>query len=377
MWLTRIFCRLLFAVLFFAANPLAVKAGVEDDWSRAISKPVARDARSLMESILSRPEEPDYAARAALWLGQYEYTTGRVKTALPYFRQAASLSKDPDLRSQAAFWAEHCRGLFGESSGDPTAEPSVEDSVLPSATIANASQFMQALALGDAEIRAGRPRDALRRYLALEEDSRQLSLVGPLAYRVALVVAFARSAGESDPLFSWRTLDAWLPELARSPERGLITALRRRDETLPPPLSNRESKVATDFAELPGAAPKKRRVANRSFPAPDFSPPDSLQSDYRTPGKKTGRPERRESLSVRPVRYVIQLGAYRDRDMARREMERLTLRGLSVRLVPGETGRGDRVYRIQLGRPASRQSQEEFADRRLRGIEYQIVPVDS
>jgi len=374
-------------VCLLSSSAAVAMAGSEEDWSKALAKPIAKEARPLMESILNRTEDSDYSARAGIWLGQLEYTTGRVEAALPFFRQAESLAGDVALRAEAAFWAEHCGNLLAES----VPGPEETTGSLPG-SVTSSSDFFRTLAIGDAEIRAGRPVEALRRYLSLEGESRQLGLVGPLAYRVALVVAFARSAGETDPLFAWTTLDSWEPDLARSPERGLITALRRRDETLPAPPKNRDTRAATDFAELPGPAPKTQRVQNRSFPAPDFSPPDSLANDYRggwlnSDRNKQSRAEARsrdeqnrprveERTTPRDTRYVIQLGAFSDRNTARREMERLTTRGLSVRLEPGWARDGGRVYRIQLGQPSSREEQLAFARRRLSGLDYQLVPIE-
>ena len=73
---------------------------------------------------------------------------------------------------------------------------------------------------------------------------------------------------------------------------------------------------------------------------------------------------------------MIQLGAYGNRDRAREEMERLTSRGLSVRLERGVDASGDRVFRIRLGAASSRAQAEALAGRVLDGLPYQLVPVE-
>jgi cell division septation protein DedD len=93
-----------------------------------------------------------------------------------------------------------------------------------------------------------------------------------------------------------------------------------------------------------------------------------------------GPTEEREAASpapeepISPVLYSVQLGAFRDRERARQEMERLVGRDLSVRLDREESD-GTLLYKIRLGRCASKEEAEDLARRLCRGLTWQVVRI--
>ncbi len=99
--------------------------------------------------------------------------------------------------------------------------------------------------------------------------------------------------------------------------------------------------------------------------------PDSL---FEEPASGEEAPERTQGNDASGY-YTLQLGAFRERDGARRAMEELTTRGLSVRLEEKTDASGDRLHVIRLGRCATREEAQAIADRLLEGIEYQIEMV--
>jgi cell division septation protein DedD len=243
----------------------------------------------------------------------------------------------------------------------------------------------EAMMRGDSLVRGGRPLDALRVYLALEGEARRLECLSLLYYRVGLIVGAATaSGGGRNGLLDWETLSTWEPVVASSPERALVAKLRRGPS----------SRAVQDRAsETPFAEPVVDARPTAVSPAGPGEFPDSLFPSQGTslsetpvsseaPGgaetsgtlETAGRTRSGDSFrSERSSVYVLQLGAFRDRDGARRAMERFTSRGLSVRLEEKTEAKGERLHLIWLGRCESREEARALAERVLDGIDYEIV----
>lgn len=321
----------------------------EDLWNSAREMKSASGAVPLMENLLSREKEPEPAARAGLWLGHYYYGGGRTRDALGYFEEALRIAEDPATRAEAAFWTTQCRGLLDLIEPQATSLPVAE--AFPSTPA-----LLTAVAHGDALVRRGDPLGALRSYLTLEGEARRLGCLGPLYYRVALVIAAASSAGGRGELARWDTVESWEPRVACAPERALVASLRFEKSSVVPHLTAHargEASPASRFAEGQADSLVAEPIPSGRAPA------DALGE---TAGQTGGD-------------YVIQIGAYRDEGRARSEVERLTARGLAVRLERGVDRDGAQVFRIRLGRERTREDAERMARRLLGDVPYEIFRV--
>ena len=370
------------------------RADLRDRYVAARGESSASAARGQMERILAADDDPDISAQAAVWLGQYEYTLGRLESAFGYFQRATQLARDGALFAQAEFWSDHTANLLvadphalhpagpvqgdlpgGADSGSVGARPPGRRSggAGPVGLLdpIPAYQVLGELAEGDGRMRSGEFQAAIRVYLEAEGRARDLGRLGPLAYRAALSMTRALEDGKADPLFETDAVESWDAELAEAPERGLVFALLRAGETIG---TSRES-VSSEFANPVPRGEDSGTVESRKWGdgAEGILTPDDPPS---TRGTSSARAEPGRSGTVGQELFVIQLGAFRDRERAREEMERLTSRGLSVRLELGTDPSGDRVFRIRLGAPSSRQQAEALAARVLEGVPHQLVLVE-
>jgi cell division septation protein DedD len=317
-----------------------------DDWNEARALVHAEQARPLMEALSRRTRDAEGSARAAYWLGLYHYGSGDPATAAPYFDLAAT-AEDPEVARQTRIWSAQCRQLLGAESEAAAASPP-ED-------LRDPFDLRAAVSEADALVRAGRPLEALRSYLALEAEARALECLSWIYYRVGLILS---ASGTREGSSEWATLAEWDPVVATSPERALIAKLRNEPRAASAP---RES---TPFAE-PVVTEAQRPVSAEPGEFPDslFEQPESMEQE----------PEPPQPSNAPSGYFALQLGAFRERDSARRAMEEFTARGLSVRLEQKTDANGDQLHLIWLGRCATREEAEGIARRLLQGIDYQIV----
>ncbi|MCB9462595.1 MAG: SPOR domain-containing protein [Candidatus Eisenbacteria bacterium] len=231
------------------------------------------------------------------------------------------------------------------------------------------------LAEGDAETRSGELDAAMRTYLEAEGRARENGALGPLAYRAALIAERAREmekGGKKDPIFDTAPIRSWDDILSLSPERGLVFAALRSNESIAPP----SSKGGSEFASQVGSGGRVEAGSVESVKWGDGA--EGILSEESVGRESSASREARAEVASRAQEelYVIQIAAYGDRERARMEMERLTSRGLSVRLERGFDGSGERVYRIRLGAASSRAEAEALAGRILDGLPYQLVRVE-
>src|SRR5690606_5408757 len=271
-------------------------------------------------------------------------------TAAPCLAPAAG-AEDPAAAGQARVWKAQCRQLPGGESAAEAAPPPPQ--------VRDSFDLRAAVSEADALVRAGHPLEAMRSYLALEAEARALECLSWIYYRVGLILSAADTrSGSSD----WNTLAEWDPVVATSPERALIAKLRNE------PRSVSTSRESTPFAEP---------VVAETTPVVSREPgefPDSLFERAAPVEEEEAPVSRSEPPPSAPTSYfALQLGAFRERDSARRAMEDFTARGLSVRLEQKTDANGDLLHLIWLGRCATREEAEGLARRLLQGIDYQIV----
>jgi cell division septation protein DedD len=317
-----------------------------DDWNEARERVRAEEARPLMEALSRRSRDAEGSARAAYWLGLYHYGSGDPATAAPYFDLAAG-GEDPEVARQARIWNAQCRQLLGGESEGATDSPpeNLRDSFALRAAVSEA----------DALVRAGHPLEALRSYLALEAEARALECLSWIYYRVGLILS---ASGTREGSSDWAPLAEWDPVVATSPERALIAKLRNQPRAVSAP---RES------------APFAEPVVAEAQPSVSAEPGEFPDSLFERPESMDEAPEPRQPSNAPSGYYALQLGAFRERDSARRAMEEFTARGLSVRLEQKTDAQGDLLHLIWLGRCATREEAESLARRLLQGIDYQIV----
>lgn len=375
------------AVIFVLLAATSARADLRDRFREARDEPAASVARARMERILASDDDADVSAEAGIWLGQYEYALGRVASAHGFFARATELATDSRLRARAEFWTTHAANLLGSersrgeagtpaTGGDPRR---VKAGQGPAGSLGAAATYelLTEIARGDAEVRAGNLQAAVRIYLEAEGRARTTGWLGPLAYRTALTMTTALEGGAKSSLFDTETLEGWDDDLAAAPERGLVFVAIRAGEKVEDSPAGESNEYAAPAA--PPEEDDSELEGQKWGEGPEGILGDAADTaeEERTPppaGAESG-------ASTRPGTggeglYVVQLGAYRDRDLARREMEQLTARGLSVRLEPGADASGDRVFRIRLGSAAPRGEAEAMAARVLPGISYQLVPVE-
>lgn len=329
-----------------------------DTWERARSLASAAQAATLMKELVTQTRDPDVSALAALWLGHYSYGGGRLREAHAYFERATQAGPE-ETRAEARFWIAHCGNLLATSQPQPSALPVVEP-------MEHVSEVLAGLAAGDAAIRMGDPRDAVRRYLALEGEARRLHCLAPLYYRVALVVSATEASGRTGDSVGWSTVRSWEAAVAMAPERAIVALLEsgrmKQGDLLTEQRGEPPSDPGTQFSE-----PTEEPAPELPEVSPEPIPPPAPE----TPAAAAPAVEDDDSLRY----FVIQLGAYHDRRSARREMERLTTQGLSVRMEPGRDAEGREIFRIRLGREQTRDEAKDLAARLVAGMEYEILEV--
>lgn len=343
-------------------NRLSLRAP-EEIWQEARSKPRATDALPLMESLAGRGGNSPHAAAAALWLGHYHYGEGRITSALGYFDQAASHADEEGVLEEARFWAAQSRNLQGEEP----ARARDRSPVTPAGVLAD-------LARHDGELRAGDFEAALHGYLALEGTARQMGCLGPLLYRVGLVAAAGSAQGDGAAV-DWDLIERWEAASPSSPERALVAAIAatsRKNETALPPLEDslRGPQAQPGFAEPPAPGPAEDSLEAGTTGAAAVS--SGEVGDTESEGE--ARRSLGETEEPADAFFSVQLGAFRDRDHARSEMERLVSRGLSVRL-DRESSQGTEYFKIRLGRTVTREEAEDLAERLCRGLDWQVVRI--
>ncbi|MFN8549096.1 MAG: SPOR domain-containing protein [Candidatus Eisenbacteria bacterium] len=326
-------------------NVLSFRSPAEA-YQAALRVPSADLALPAMKNLAENKGDAETATRAAIWVGLYYYGAGATRDALGWFESAAKAGGEGVEQARARFWSEQCRNLL-EDEGQESSAVRGGASTVP--------DVLAGLAVGDQELRHGKTNAALRRYLALEGDAARLGCLGPVYYRVALVLATAPSAAEGlgiDP----NSLRGWEARTALSPERALAAAFEATGDVAP---AAADSTKASDTA--------------REDEEDTEAPPAAGSAEAGTPDQaREAAPPSTEARAV----YSIQLGAFRDRDRARAEMERLTLRGLSVRLDHESDASGD-WYRIRVGRESSREAAAALADRVCQGLDHSIVKLES
>lgn len=380
------------AWLLFGSLPTSSQAQSRDRFVSARGEHSALEARTQMERVLGSDDDPNVSAEAGIWLGQYEYALGRLESAHGYFLRAAQLAQDESLLARSSFWSTHTENLLASNprrSGPEDAEGGSETAVsgapapetrsgarratggpIGSLDRAPAYELLAELARGDEQIRTGQPKAAIRLYLEAEGRAREVGRLGPLAYRVALTTAEAKENGTADPLFDLDAIESWGDELMVAPERGLVFAAMRGSETIAPPQSGSSS----EFASPVSSSGVDSSIDSRKW----GDGVEGVLDQEREVSVRQTSPRKESSTGsvAREDLFVIQLGAFNDRERAREEMERFTSRGLSVRLENGTDSRGDRVFRIRLGGASSRAQAEALAQRLLDGVSYQLVSVE-
>lgn len=292
----------------------------------------AEEALPVMKRLAEQGGDGAVAARASLWLGHYDYGAGWTGDALAAYRDAWRDEADDATRSEARFWVLHCENLL----------ESAESTSLDIHSAHRASDILAALAAGDRALRGGDPRRALQLYLEQEGAAERLGCLGPVYYRLALLhTAEGSGAGQAlDPA----TLQSWETKVARSPERALVAAFEKGP-------TSAGSTTAGETAQLPDSG---------TAPGPQSSTPPPVLI---------------EAAPAKAEEWVVQLGAYRDRELARNAMEQLTQRDLSVRLERTADGEGGEWFRIRLGREANRDAARDLAERLCQGLAYDLVQV--
>lgn len=327
-------------------NVLSFRSPAEA-YQAALRVPSADLALPAMKNLAENKGDAEIAARAGIWVGLYYYGAGATRDALSWFETAAKAGAEGAEHARAQFWTEQCRNLLeDEGSGDAAARGGAS----------TVSDVLAGLAIGDQDLRHGKAGAALRQYLALEGDASRLGCLGPVYYRVALVLATAPSAADGLGVDA-NALRGWEARTALSPERALAAAFEEGGDTRP---------TAADSTSTAEPAPDEEEDAEAAPAA------DTARSEAAERGERSATPI---PSSTREV-YSIQLGAFHDRNRARAEMERLTLRGLSVRLDHESDASGD-WYRIRVGRESSREAAEALADRVCAGLDHSIVKVES
>lgn len=299
-------------------------------YAQACQLSSADHALEVMKRLAEQKGDPAVAAKASLWIGHYDYGAGWLADALTAF-EAATGGGDEKVRAEARFWVLQCRNLL-EAEGDGPALDSPARS---------GSDVLAALAEGDRALRRGDLDRAVKLYLEAQGDAERLDMLGPLYYRLALLVAASPEVATTHGL-NLDLLKGWQDTMAASPERALAASFA----------------VPKSFAK-PAAPPEQKADSTATAAAPI------------APVAQTPPPPAVEPASE----YSIQLGAFRERDRARAEMEGLTNRGLSVRLESYRDSEGAEWWRIRLGREASRSAAEALAARVCQGLDYQIVLV--
>lgn len=312
----------------------------------AMRAPVAEDALPVMKDLADNQGDAETAARAAIWVGLYYYGGGSTRDALTWFETAEKRQASAETRARSRFWVEQCRNLLGVDAAG----------IGERGSAGSVPEVLAELALGDSELRRGRAPQALKRYLAQEGDARRLGCLGPVYYRVALILATAPTMGR-DAGIDLAAIRNWERNTMTSPERALAALLREEPDAV----------VPADSTLAPGT-PAEDEPADAEVAERDSTPASSAPREVSAPaGGARGE-------TVREV-YAVQLGAFRDRDRARGEMERLTQRGLSVRLDRESSAEGD-WYRIRLGREATREAAERLAERVCGGLDYSVVRLE-
>lgn len=319
-------------------NVLSPSNGNET-WERARALPRAAEAAPIMEQLARSERDPETGAKAALWMGLYRYGSGDMNAALPYFERASTLQGDDETRHAGKAWAAQCRALL-----DPKALPKPNgDAIGPRSST---FELREVLAHADASVRDGRAEEALAAYLELQGEARSAGMLSLLYYRLGLVVAASAAAGAH--LVDPELLHDWEPRVAQSAERALVVKLEEEGRLIEKPVEP----AVSEFV-----APSEELIVTEDATL------DTLAAA--PPPGETGT----ESA------FVLQLGSFQDRELARAEMQRLVSRGLSVRIEPGSDRDGNQVYRIWLGRGTTREEARSLGDRLLQGIEYQIVEI--
>lgn len=340
------------AFLLFALVGEALPVDARLEWERARQRTSVTEARGRIESLFTQNGDNEVAAKAGVWLGQLEYAIGRFEAAREYFHRAAGRAELATTRRQATFWLRQTESLLQVNPGGGADSPNPHVGTL--------------LAEGDGLVRAKDPKKGVETYLSAEGSAREAGWLGPLAYRVSVVSRAAKDAKEDSELFDLDRVRDWERELRHSPERGLIVTELRGKETL----SSKQG--GSEFASR-SADP---RVETRQWGDEETTAQQELKRSDTEDERAEGASSTRRGPAEARL-YVIQLGAYRDRAVARQKMEQLTARGLSVRLERGTDAGGARIFRIRLGTEQSREGAELLARRLLQGIEYSIVPVTS
>jgi cell division septation protein DedD len=320
--------------------------------------PNAGAAREVMEGLADRGGDDVVAARAALWVGHYHYGAGDAETALTWFEKAWGANGGPAERAESDFWVAQCRNLLGR----------VQESE-PGDRSQGVAAVLGRVARLDGELRVGRVESALRGYLELEADSRRAGCLGPLLYRFGLVAASGAAGG--DP--GWRTVRAWGPACATSPEYALVQMMRpSRPPTASVGSSGIGDSTATPFVEAPGAS-----SANPG-PVPGAVTPDSLRSAgvarSRPGGAAAGAADTATAQVGGDGAFTVQIGSFHDAQRATTEARRLQDLGLPVR-VEVEKAEDATWYRLRFGRYRTREDAEESALARCTGLGWRVVRV--
>lgn len=318
-------------------NVLSPSNGNET-WERARALARAAEAAPIMEQLARNERDPETGGKAALWLGLYRYGSGDATAALPYFERAASLNGDAETRRAGAAWAAQCRALL-----DPKTLPEPNGEALGPRS--SPFELREILAHADASVREGRAQEALDAYLEVQGEAMSAGMLSLLYYRLGLVVQASVAAGAR--LVDPELLHEWEPHVAESAERALVVKLEEEGRLFEKPAEPAVSEFVAPSEEL--VVTDEATLDTLAASTPESEPQEEAPH------------------------YVLQLGSFRDRDLARAEMERLVSRGLSVRLVPGTDREGNQVYRVWLGRGSTREEARALGDRLLQGLEYQIV----
>ncbi len=323
----------------------------------------ADQALARVRDVAEDRSDPEIQARAYLWLGQYHYGIEAYREASEFFEAARNLAASPETRAQVRFWIRQCRNLL-ELEPLPLDDPDLASST---------SDVLALLAEGDSDLRRGNPAQALRRYLAAQGAAERLRCLAPVYYRVALVLSASAELGGGLGL-DWRTVRSWEPRISRSAERALVAswdATDRLDGELTP------EGAAPGLSPADSAAAAEERAAAAALEALSGEDGPGSGATRRSVDRTTSPAAAAGEARVDAAPYfVVQLGAHHEPDRARSELERLVERGLSVRMERGEDARGREIYRLRLGREATKEAAEELAERLCRGLDYNVVKVD-
>lgn len=119
----------------------------------------------------------------------------------------------------------------------------------------------------------------------------------------------------------------------------------------------------TKFMKLPGAALPDTESAQR--PAPDSAAaPPSMEPKAR-PAPPAARPATPTPRVAPPpaAAYLVQLGAFRDPDAAKRLVQRLARQGVKASIAEMHTDQGRMLYRVRTGPFADRAAATAAAER--------------